>query len=35
MPMPPTLYSVAIFVTDIDRAKTFYQDHLGLTLINE
>ena len=35
MPMPPTLYSVAIFVTDIDRAKTFYRDHLGLTLIKE
>src|SRR4029453_16468761 len=35
IPMPPTLYSVAIFVTDIERAKTFYRDHLGLTLIKE
>ena len=33
--MPPTLYSVAIFVTDIERAKTFYRDHLGLSLVKE
>jgi predicted enzyme related to lactoylglutathione lyase len=28
----PSLYSVAIFVTDIDRAVTFYHDTLGLPL---
>jgi lactoylglutathione lyase len=26
------LYSIAIFVTDIDRAVTFYRDTLGLTM---
>lgn len=30
--MDPTLYSIAIFVTDIDRALTFYRDTLGLPL---
>ena len=33
--MPPTLHSVAIFVTDIDRAKRFYRDDLELPLIRE
>ena len=33
--MPPELYSVAVFVTDIDRAKTFYRDQLGLTLTKQ
>ena len=28
--MPPTLHSIAIFVTDIDRAKRFYRDDLEL-----
>ena len=27
-----SLYSIAIFVTDIERAITFYRDTLGLTL---
>ena len=26
----PHLYSVAVFVTDMDRALLFYRDHLGL-----
>jgi len=30
--MHPTLYSIAIFVTDIDRALAFYADALGLPL---
>ena len=30
--MTPTLYSVAIFVTDIDRAVDFYETTLGLPL---
>ncbi len=33
--MPPALHSIAIFVTDIDRAKRFYRDDLGLTLTRE
>jgi lactoylglutathione lyase len=28
------LYSVAIFVNDMDRAVVFYRDHLGLPLIS-
>jgi len=28
--MTPTLHSFAIFVTDIDRARAFYEDTLGL-----
>jgi predicted enzyme related to lactoylglutathione lyase len=31
----PSLHSIAIFVTDIDRAKTFYRDCLGLRLVRE
>jgi len=31
----PSLYSVAIFVHDIERAKVFYRDHLGLPLTKE
>ena len=31
--MHPTVYSVAIFVTDIDRAVTFYETGLGLPLL--
>jgi predicted enzyme related to lactoylglutathione lyase len=30
--MSPDLYSIAIFVTDIDRAVTFYETTLGLPL---
>ena len=30
-----TLYSIAVFVSDIERAKAFYRDDLGLTLIKE
>lgn len=30
--MQPTLYSIAIFVTDIERALAFYADALGLPL---
>ena len=33
--MPPTLHSIAIFVTDVDRAKRFYRDDLELPLIRE
>ncbi|HET9294940.1 MAG TPA: VOC family protein [Gemmatimonadales bacterium] len=33
--MPPTLYSVAVFVTDMDRALLFYRDHLGLPLLRQ
>jgi lactoylglutathione lyase len=33
--MPPALHSIAIFVTDIDRAKRFYRDVLGLPLVRE
>jgi predicted enzyme related to lactoylglutathione lyase len=29
------LHSIAIFVTDIDRAKRFYRDDLGLVLTRE
>lgn len=31
----PTLYSVAVFVTDIERAKRFYRDHLELPMTKE
>ncbi len=31
-PAVPTLYSVAIFVHDIDRAVEFYRDTLGLPM---
>jgi lactoylglutathione lyase len=33
--MTPSLYSVAIFVTDMERAMRFYRDDLGLPLIRE
>ena len=33
--MPPALHSIAIFVTDIDRAKRFYHDDLELPLTGE
>jgi len=35
LPAMPTLYSVAVFVTDIDRAKQFYRDALELPLLRE
>jgi lactoylglutathione lyase len=31
----PHLYSVAVFVTDLDRALLFYRDHLGLPLLRQ
>lgn len=31
----PTLHSIALFVTDIERAKRFYRDDLGLALVRE
>jgi predicted enzyme related to lactoylglutathione lyase len=31
----PTLHSVAVFVTDIDRAKRFYHEDLELSLTRE
>ena len=31
----PHIYSVAVFVTDIDRALLFYRDHLGLPLLHQ
>lgn len=33
--MIPSLHSIAIFVTDIERAKRFYRDDLGLPLTRE
>ncbi len=30
--MTPTLQSIAIFVTDLERARLFYEDQLGLPL---
>jgi len=33
--MLPSLHSVAVFVTDIERAKRFYRDDLGLPLVRE
>jgi predicted enzyme related to lactoylglutathione lyase len=32
---PPSIYSVAIFVSDIARATEFYRDHLGLPITKE
>lgn len=33
--MPPTLYSAAIFVTDIERAVAFYRDTLKLPVAKQ
>ena len=33
--MPPTLYSAAIFVTDIERAVAFYRDMLKLPVAKQ
>ena len=33
--MIKSLYSVAVFVSDIERAKLFYRDRLGLTMTKE
>jgi lactoylglutathione lyase len=33
--MPATLHSIAIFVTEIERAKRFYRDVLELPLVRE
>lgn len=33
--MTISLYSIAIFVTDIDRAISFYRDALGLPLVKQ
>jgi predicted enzyme related to lactoylglutathione lyase len=33
--MPPSLHSIAVFVTDIDRAKRFYRDDLELPVTRE
>src|SRR5512133_3647371 len=33
--MTPALYSIAIFVHDIDRAVAFYRDTLGLPLVRQ
>ena len=33
--MPPSLYSVAIFVTDIERAVAFYRDTLKLPVAKQ
>lgn len=32
-PHTPSLYSIAVFVTDVDRAVHFYRDLLGLHLL--
>ncbi len=32
---PPSIYSVAIFVTDIERATEFYRDRLGLPVAKQ
>ncbi|MGE0352865.1 MAG: VOC family protein [Gemmatimonadales bacterium] len=32
--MSASLYSIAVFVTDLDRAIGFYRDTLGLPLVN-
>jgi lactoylglutathione lyase len=32
---PPSVYSVAIFVTDIERATEFYRDRLGLPVAKQ
>ena len=31
----PHIHSIAIFVSDIDRAMLFYRDHLGLPLLHQ
>jgi len=31
----PNLYSIALFVTDLDRAVAFYRDQLGLPLLRQ
>ena len=31
----PQLYSIAVFVSDMDRALLFYRDHLGLPLLRQ
>lgn len=33
--MTATLYSIAIFVTDLERAVVFYRDQLGLPLLRQ
>lgn len=33
--MPPSLHSVAVFVTDIEQAKRFYRDDLELPVVRE
>lgn len=33
--MTATLYSIAIFVTDLERAVAFYRDQLGLPLLRQ
>ncbi len=33
--MPPALHSIAVFVTDIERAKRFYRDDLALPVVRE
>lgn len=35
MATTPKLYSVAVFVSDMDRALLFYRDHLGLPLLRQ
>lgn len=30
--MTPTLHSIAVFVTDLERARVFYEDQLGLAV---
>lgn len=32
---PPSFYSIAIFVSDIDRATEFYRDRLGLPVAKQ
>jgi lactoylglutathione lyase len=32
---PPSVYSIAIFVSDIERATEFYRDRLGLPITKE
>ena len=31
----PDLYSIAVFVTDLERALVFYRDHLALPLVRQ
>jgi len=35
MATTPKLYSVAVFVSDMDRALLFYRDHLALPLLRQ